>query len=142
MPAASRPPANDRDPDGEAMAGVRKAVAQGHRAGAPPADGGRCGTVGPATGDRTRLDGRFPSPQGRGRIEKTYPLWLFGTSSEAPTGALIRLNKGNGSSRAVQIKGRSVKKIALAVALVVAGLSLGGCFVGKGKAPAPVITKG
>jgi len=35
-----------------------------------------------------------------------------------------------------------VKKLALAVALVVAGLSLGGCFVGKGKAPAPVITKG
>jgi len=25
---------------------------------------------------------------------------------------------------------------------VVAGLSLDGCFVGKGKAPAPVITKG
>jgi hypothetical protein len=37
---------------------------------------------------------------------------------------------------------RSMKKIALALALVVAGLSLGGCFVGKGKAPAPVVTKG
>jgi hypothetical protein len=35
-----------------------------------------------------------------------------------------------------------MKRLALAVALVVAGLSLGGCFVGKGKAPAPVITKG
>ena len=35
-----------------------------------------------------------------------------------------------------------MKKIALALALVVAGLSLGGCFVGKGKAPAPVVTKG
>jgi len=35
-----------------------------------------------------------------------------------------------------------MKSLALAVALVVAGLSLGGCFVGKGKAPAPVITKG
>jgi hypothetical protein len=35
-----------------------------------------------------------------------------------------------------------MKHLALAVALVVAGLSLGGCFVGKGKAPAPVITKG
>jgi hypothetical protein len=35
-----------------------------------------------------------------------------------------------------------VKKIALALALTVAALSLGGCFVGKGKAPAPVITKG
>jgi hypothetical protein len=35
-----------------------------------------------------------------------------------------------------------VKKISLALALVVAGLSLGGCFVGKGKAPAPVITRG
>jgi hypothetical protein len=38
--------------------------------------------------------------------------------------------------------GRSMKKVALALALVVAGLSLGGCFVGKGKAPAPVVTKG
>jgi hypothetical protein len=35
-----------------------------------------------------------------------------------------------------------VKKVAMVLALVVAGLSLGGCFVGKGKAPAPVITKG
>jgi len=35
-----------------------------------------------------------------------------------------------------------MKKIAVAVALVVAALSLGGCFVGKGKTPAPVITKG
>jgi len=26
--------------------------------------------------------------------------------------------------------------------LVVASLSLGGCFVGKGKAPAPIVTKG
>ena len=31
--------------------------------------------------------------------------------------------------------GDSVKKVALAMALVVAALSLGGCFVGKGKAP-------
>jgi hypothetical protein len=35
-----------------------------------------------------------------------------------------------------------MKKFALAVALVVASLSLGGCFVGKGKAPAPVVTRG
>jgi hypothetical protein len=35
-----------------------------------------------------------------------------------------------------------MKKIALAVALVITSLSLGGCFVGKGKAPAPVITRG
>jgi hypothetical protein len=35
-----------------------------------------------------------------------------------------------------------VKQVAIVLALVVAGLSLGGCFVGKGKAPAPVITKG
>jgi len=41
-----------------------------------------------------------------------------------------------------QNRGYSVKKVALAFALVVAALSLGGCFVGKGKAPAPVITKG
>jgi hypothetical protein len=35
-----------------------------------------------------------------------------------------------------------MRKLALAVALVVASLSLAGCFVGKGKAPAPVVTKG
>lgn len=35
-----------------------------------------------------------------------------------------------------------MKKVAIAFALVVASLSLAGCFVGKGKAPAPVITKG
>jgi hypothetical protein len=39
-------------------------------------------------------------------------------------------------------RGSFMKKVALALALVVAGLSLGGCFVGKGKAPAPVVTKG
>jgi hypothetical protein len=37
-------------------------------------------------------------------------------------------------------KGQKMKKLALALVLVVAGVSLGGCFVGK--APAPVITKG
>ena len=36
----------------------------------------------------------------------------------------------------------SVKQVALALALVVASLTLGGCFVGKGKAPAPIVTKG
>lgn len=35
-----------------------------------------------------------------------------------------------------------MKKLAMAVALVVASLSLTGCFVGKGKAPPPVVTKG
>ena len=35
-----------------------------------------------------------------------------------------------------------MKKIALAMELVITSLSLGGCFVGKGKAPAPVVTKG
>jgi predicted small secreted protein len=35
-----------------------------------------------------------------------------------------------------------MKKFALAIMLVAASLSLGGCFVGKGKAPAPVVTKG
>ena len=35
-----------------------------------------------------------------------------------------------------------MKKFALAVALVVTALSLGGCFVGKGKAPPPVVTRG
>ena len=38
--------------------------------------------------------------------------------------------------------GDSMKNVALALALVVAALSLGGCFVGKGKAPAPIVTKG
>ena len=35
-----------------------------------------------------------------------------------------------------------MKKFALAMMLVAASLSLGGCFVGKGKAPAPIHTKG
>jgi hypothetical protein len=35
-----------------------------------------------------------------------------------------------------------MKNLALAVALVVVSLSLGGCFVGKGKTPTPIITKG
>lgn len=35
-----------------------------------------------------------------------------------------------------------MKKLVVAVALVVASLSLAGCFVGKGKAPPPVVTKG
>ena len=35
-----------------------------------------------------------------------------------------------------------MKQVALALALVVASLTLGGCFVGKGKAPAPIVTKG
>jgi len=41
-------------------------------------------------------------------------------------------------------KGGAVKKVALVFALLVASLSMAGCFVGKGKAPPPppVITKG
>jgi predicted small secreted protein len=35
-----------------------------------------------------------------------------------------------------------MKKVALALALVVTALSLGGCFVGKGKTPTPIVTKG
>jgi predicted small secreted protein len=35
-----------------------------------------------------------------------------------------------------------MKKVAVAMALIVASLSLAGCFVGKGKAPPPVVTKG
>jgi predicted small secreted protein len=35
-----------------------------------------------------------------------------------------------------------MKKISVVLALVVASLSLTGCFVGKGKAPPPVVTKG
>ena len=35
-----------------------------------------------------------------------------------------------------------MKKLAVVIALVVTSLSLAGCFVGKGKAPTPVVTKG
>ena len=35
-----------------------------------------------------------------------------------------------------------MKKLAVAIAIVVGSLSLAGCFVGKGKAPPPVVTKG
>jgi hypothetical protein len=35
-----------------------------------------------------------------------------------------------------------MKKIALCLDLVVASLSLGGCYVGEGKSPAPVVTRG
>jgi predicted small secreted protein len=34
-----------------------------------------------------------------------------------------------------------MKKIALAIAIVITSLSLGGCFVGKGKTP-PITTRG
>jgi predicted small secreted protein len=34
-----------------------------------------------------------------------------------------------------------MKKIALALVLVITSLSLGGCFVGKGKSP-PITTRG
>ena len=42
----------------------------------------------------------------------------------------------------LHLQGDVMKKVALALVLVVAGLSLGGCFDGKGKAPAPIVTKG
>ena len=35
-----------------------------------------------------------------------------------------------------------MKKFALAIMLVAMSLTLGGCFVGKGKAPAPIYTRG
>ena len=37
-----------------------------------------------------------------------------------------------------------MKKVAVAMAVIVASLSLAGCFVGKGKAPppGPIVTKG
>jgi hypothetical protein len=40
------------------------------------------------------------------------------------------------------MRGADMKKVAVAMVLVIASLSLGGCFVGKGKAPVPVVTKG
>jgi hypothetical protein len=89
-----------------------------------------------------RSSGASTSPN-VGFFENSYPLWLFGTSNSYPVMRCYCVELGrNGSLGAVQIKGRSVKKVALALALVVAGLSLGGCFVGKGKAPAPIVTKG
>ena len=57
----------------------------------------------------------------------SFRHWLF----QGPTASLYVHNQ-----EAI------VKKGALALVLVVAGLSLGGCFVGKGKAPAPIVTKG
>jgi hypothetical protein len=52
------------------------------------------------------------------------------------------LFQGANASLYVRKQGNVMKKVALAFVLVVAGLSLGGCFVGKGKAPAPIVTKG
>jgi hypothetical protein len=45
---------------------------------------------------------------------------------------------------ATSLEGLRMKKVAVVMALIVASLSLAGCFVGKGKgkAPAPVVTKG
>jgi len=56
--------------------------------------------------------------------------------------AVWRNGQCDGSRDPHSNRGFSVKKAALALALVVASLSLGGCFVGKGKAPAPIVTKG
>ena len=56
--------------------------------------------------------------------------------------AVWRNGQCDGSKNSHSKQGYSVKKAALALALVVASLSLGGCFVGKGKAPAPIVTKG
>ena len=66
-------------------------------------------------------------------------MCLFGTSTVRIQSVIVEAfysqHPANG--------GFSVKKVALAFALVVASLSLAGCFVGKGKAPPPpVITKG
>jgi len=52
------------------------------------------------------------------------------------------LFEGSDAFLYVHKQGKIMKKVALALVLVVAGLSLGGCFVGKGKAPAPIVTKG
>ena len=52
------------------------------------------------------------------------------------------LRDGNMAGRRTALTRCLMKKTALALALVVASLSLAGCFVGKGKAPAPIVTKG
>ena len=77
------------------------------------------------------------------RLQIPCELWLFGTSAVRGVCLLCGIDKGTTEpKRPVGKRRYSMKKVALALALVVTALSLGGCFVGKGKAPAPVITKG
>jgi hypothetical protein len=53
-----------------------------------------------------------------------------------PVGALLLVRHGKGTT--------SMKKLSLAMAAMLALLSIAGCaqYVGKGKAPPPVVTKG
>ena len=72
---------------------------------------------------------------GVGEAVNRCALWFPGTITRKP-GMLWMAQL-----RALVLdRGKEMKKVVLALVLVVAGVSLGGCFVGK--APAPVITKG
>jgi hypothetical protein len=71
------------------------------------------------------------------------PLCHFGTSGAAGEHGFVHTLQHQG------LEGSLVKKVALITALLAVSLSLGGCFVGKGpapigkgKAPAPVVTRG
>jgi hypothetical protein len=77
------------------------------------------------------------TPYRRPARQSSYSLCLLRTSD--PGLPMAQWRRWTGEN---QRQGCSVKKAALALALVVAALSLGGCFVGKGKAPAPIVTKG
>lgn len=66
-------------------------------------------------------------------------LCLFSTRANARGGYAARHSFVEVDPKGLE---DTVKKVALALVLVVTSLSLGGCFVGKGKAPAPVVTKG
>lgn len=72
------------------------------------------------------MSGAIHSGCGFSALEKSLGLWPY----------LI--------TRYLLEEGAVVRKIAVAMALVIASLSLGGCFVGKGKTPppSPVISKG
>jgi len=55
---------------------------------------------------------------------------------------LVKKRRNGPTKGTFKTRGVSVKKAAIAIAMVVAALSLSGCFVGKGKTPTPIITKG
>jgi hypothetical protein len=55
-----------------------------------------------------------------------------------------KLNHRSGKSL-FPLKGDRMQKVALAMVLVISSVSLGGCFVGKGKTPPPpppIVRKG
>ncbi len=77
-----------------------------------------------------------PNPESRvSAFFFKYRVCLFSTSAEgSSSGSLTRHDKGT----------TAMKKLSLGMAVVLALLSIAGCaqYVGKGKAPPPVVTKG